>query len=1120
MFGPMGIAPKKKSLAEKGPEEYLICGDCKIQIEKSRYKMHVQQVHQKSALSRLIGGVTDPPNSIFEEVNMKYGSTMKQPTDSASSMQKNEQQIQKNITAKPEMAITSQVINTTQGSKRGGASKAMKAILGHGLTKFGLQELEKGDLFDVMHYPSDMSITGQDHRPTFGNRQRHSVGGNLSSQPMRNGLFSQNMFDADQSLYNQLPQYRAMARFQNEWDPLKDRRLTESKLFKESHLFINNVQQKRYLICKDWFNEWMSFLYQQNDSCPRSIDNTELASRIINEGYQNLRKNIDYFEFPQQTWKQLYSIYRGGPIILININGRVEIEPEMKPAQNQSTLMVMKHVKVVNQSFLSSKASDNGREEYEQDSFMIRVANGHSRQVEVTLNSGSIRPQDLQMTVASLQSKGKTKFVISSTLHDDSLETEEASITPGIGPLAMHQRVNQGQFNTKKQSTAQSSDGNRSFNSGGHRSRFGSRKGSDSSNGRMPVLSKQRQDLPPGLVGLDNQGNNCYMNATVQSILGLEQIVKSIDDLKQRMKSDKTPFTVSLLRITQHAVVAHTTFQQDQAKSASMNRRQVRKSYHANPHLTPIMLQKLVHQKFQPILQHDAHEFFIFLMTQVSDEIQKLNKKPSPRAQTDVNDSQINPSNLLQLQKKAKTLTELEDSSKRVESKEHDGDGSSQELENKNFDDLLLDDINVSLISIPEEPIVISARKKLTFQANSTVDGIEGISQSLQDNFLMQKSSFYTKNTIKQQFDQIKRDKTGATTASGKQYDGAPPFRLRTDDDMPRGLQDNNDREPNRGRQETQERWDQYQERNKSFVDHLFTGLYRSTVTCERCRLNSVTYDPFMVISVPVVGTAISECMEQFFAEEKLQNYFCIGCKQDSQNATLKVSIAHHPELLVIHLKRFQSFLGMPQSSSNNNSKGKGTTQVIQQQYMKKIRDFISYPLRLEMAPDVIYRLRSVVVHWGSLEHGHYVAVVGKNINTVPAQKSANTSVPPQKRKAETVQTSQNCESLSNVQPVDTNAKYSHTTLNTENNLHNKLQNIGRNRTATSHNDEASIPSIITQPQQLPPEQIPNNNATPKRVQHWYYCNDRNISECEEKVALSQEAYLLFYEKVKKPNRA
>jgi hypothetical protein len=63
------------------------------------------------------------------------------------------------------------------------------------------------------------------------------------------------------------------------------------------------VAQKRYLLCREWFNEWMSFLYHESDSCPRSIDNSELASRIMNEGFQNLRKNIDYFEFPAQTWK-------------------------------------------------------------------------------------------------------------------------------------------------------------------------------------------------------------------------------------------------------------------------------------------------------------------------------------------------------------------------------------------------------------------------------------------------------------------------------------------------------------------------------------------------------------------------------------------------------------------------------------------------------------------------------------------------------------------------------------------------------------------------------------------------------------------------------------------------
>ena len=49
----------------------------------------------------------------------------------------------------------------------------------------------------------------------------------------------------------------------------------------------------------------MSFLYGEQDSCPHRIDNKDLASRIINEGIQSLRKNIDYYEFPYQTWKAL-----------------------------------------------------------------------------------------------------------------------------------------------------------------------------------------------------------------------------------------------------------------------------------------------------------------------------------------------------------------------------------------------------------------------------------------------------------------------------------------------------------------------------------------------------------------------------------------------------------------------------------------------------------------------------------------------------------------------------------------------------------------------------------------------------------------------------------------------
>lgn len=89
--------------------------------------------------------------------------------------------------------------------------------------------------------------------------------------------------------------------------------------------------------------------------------------------------------------------------------------------------------------------------------------------------------------------------------------------------------------------------------------------------------------------------------------------------------------------------------------------------------------------------------------------------------------------------------------------------------------------------------------------------------------------------------------------------------------------------------------------------------------------------------------------MDQFFAEERLSNYFCIGCKQESQNATLKISIAKHPELLVIHLKRFQQFIGASSSINGSGSTKKAIANAggVVQGYMRKIRDFISYPLRL-----------------------------------------------------------------------------------------------------------------------------------------------------------------------------
>ena len=46
--------------------------------------------------------------------------------------------------------------------------------------------------------------------------------------------------------------------------------------------------------------------------------------------------------------------------------------------------------------------------------------------------------------------------------------------------------------------------------------------------------------------------------------------------------------------------------------------------------------------------------------------------------------------------------------------------------------------------------------------------------------------------------------------------------------------------------------WDNYRKRNDSVVVDLFQGQYRSTIVCQTCTKVSVTFDPFMYLSLPL----------------------------------------------------------------------------------------------------------------------------------------------------------------------------------------------------------------------------------------------------------------------------
>lgn len=48
------------------------------------------------------------------------------------------------------------------------------------------------------------------------------------------------------------------------------------------------------------------------------------------------------------------------------------------------------------------------------------------------------------------------------------------------------------------------------------------------------------------------------------------------------------------------------------------------------------------------------------------------------------------------------------------------------------------------------------------------------------------------------------------------------------------------------------EAWEDYRKRNRSVIADIFQGQFKSKVTCPECPKVSITFDPFMYLSLPV----------------------------------------------------------------------------------------------------------------------------------------------------------------------------------------------------------------------------------------------------------------------------
>ncbi|KAF2835971.1 ubiquitin carboxyl-terminal hydrolase 2 [Patellaria atrata CBS 101060] len=175
-------------------------------------------------------------------------------------------------------------------------------------------------------------------------------------------------------------------------------------------------------------------------------------------------------------------------------------------------------------------------------------------------------------------------------------------------------------------------------------------------------------------------------------------------------------------------------------------------------------------------------------------------------------------------------------------------------------------------------------------------------------------------------------------------------------------------------------------------IHKTFYGQLQSTVTCDKCRNVTNTFDPFIDLSLDLrsqvkkrkldgelkdkdIAMELKECLERFTGKEKLAaaDYTCQSCSKTAQNATKQLSIRRLPPVLSIHLKRFEhaktaTKLNTKLSFPIHLDMHPYTTAVLAPKQVAKDRAIPSpHP------PSTTYELSSVIVHKGNLDSGHYV---------------------------------------------------------------------------------------------------------------------------------------------------
>ncbi|KAM3146775.1 hypothetical protein pb186bvf_001305 [Paramecium bursaria] len=133
-----------------------------------------------------------------------------------------------------------------------------------------------------------------------------------------------------------------------------------------------------------------------------------------------------------------------------------------------------------------------------------------------------------------------------------------------------------------------------------------------------------------------------------------------------------------------------------------------------------------------------------------------------------------------------------------------------------------------------------------------------------------------------------------------------------------------------------------------NFIENLYKGKIQTTIHCLECQQTNHKLENFITLSLAIsYSKTLEQCLEDFTKEEPLKDY---NCKRCNGICTRKIRLYEMPKFLILHLKRFQYF---PQIHKSNKT--------------------ITFPLDSLQVTNKTYRLKSVIVHKGQMQQGHYM---------------------------------------------------------------------------------------------------------------------------------------------------